>query len=128
MASRTLAHRLYLILFRAALAFAFALPAYVLVVRVHDTVVLGWDVECHERELSGSPVASGKCQVDAAGGDPGFWVSRNGWDEHRLVDLRPGDTVLLVLGFMVFSGIPLVAVMALRASYRWMARRTKEKS
>jgi len=36
--------------------------------------------------------------------------------------------VLLVLGFILFAGIPLMALVALRSSYRWMARRTKKTS
>jgi hypothetical protein len=123
--SRTLARRLYLTLFWSALAFAVGLPAYVLVVRVHDTVVVGRDVACYQRELA-APTAAEKCQVAAGDGDPALWVSKNGWDEHRLGDLRPGDTVLLVLAFVVFAGIPLALLVALRAVYRWLTRPSKE--
>jgi hypothetical protein len=64
--------------------------------------------------------------VDADAGDRALWVSKNGWDEHRLGDLRPSDTVLLVLAFVVFAGIPLAVLVALRAAYRWMTRPAKE--
>jgi hypothetical protein len=59
----------------------------------------------------------------SADGPPVEWVTRSGWDEHRLLDLRGSDTVLLVLGFVVFAGIPLVVLVALRALYRWWTRR-----
>lgn len=124
LASTTLARRLYLTLFWSALAFAVGLPAYVLVVRVHDTVVVRRDVACYERE-AGAPAAAEKCQVDADAGDPALWVSKNGWDEHRLGDLRPSDTVLLVLAFVVFAGLPLALLVSLRAAYRWLACRRR---
>lgn len=109
------------ILFWCALAFAVGLPAYVLVCRVHDRVVVQRDVACYERELAAlksASAAADRCQLTAEGTDPEFWVSRNGWDEHRLVDLRPSDTVLLLIGFIVFSGVPLVVLVAGRALYR----------
>jgi hypothetical protein len=116
-----LARRVYATLFWCALAFAVGLPAYVLVGRVHDRVVVQRDVDCYERELaalkSASTAADG-CQIAAEGTDPGFWVSKSGWGEHRLVDLRPSDTVLLLIGFIVFAGVPLVVLVAARALYR----------
>ncbi len=118
---------LYRLLLAAALAFALGLPAYVLVVRVHDTRAVRRSVECLERELAAgaaTPAVAERCRiasVDPAG--PEFWTSRDGRDEHRLADLRPGDTVALVAGFALFAGVPLALLLALRAAYRWYRRR-----
>jgi hypothetical protein len=113
--------RVYALLFWCALAFAIGLPAYVLVGRVHDRIVVERDVACHERELAALKSAGAGadgCQITADDANPEFWVSKNGWDEHRLVDLRPSDTVLLLIGFVVFAGVPLVVLVAGRGLYR----------
>jgi hypothetical protein len=119
--SGLLGRRVYAILFWCALAFAVGLPAYVLVGRVHDRVVVERGVDCYERELAAlksARTAAATCQMAVEGADPGFWVSRSGWDEHRLVDLRPSDTLLLVAGFVLFAAVPLVVLLAARALYR----------
>ncbi len=137
------ARRLSRVLFWAALAFAVGFPAYVLVARVHDTVVVQRDVACYERETAalsacagdgcacGDPAscrraAADRCRIDAVAEDPAHWVSRNGWAEHRLVDLRPSETTMIVLLVGGFAGLPLLLLVVLGAAYRWMARPARE--
>ena len=142
-----IARRLFATLFWSALAFAVGLPTYVLVVRVHDAVVVQRDVECYERELAAltaercadkdpvcrdevahSSAAADKCHMAADAGEPMLWVSKNGWDEHKLADLRPSDTVLMVFAFVAFAGTPLALLVLLRALYRWMTKPAKATS
>ena len=100
--------RAYAILFGCALAFAVGLPAYVVVGRVHDRVVVQRDVDCYERELAAlSPRAPPRTD---AGLPPKVRTPVLGLEERLgrapAGQFRPGDTVLLLIGFVVFAGLP----------------------